>query len=278
MNPADLGTRQAYYDDFSLAVGVADWRKPNWRHELLRIYVEDLLGRTRGLRILDVGCGAGVMSNFLRRYGKVTGIDLSRPAIELARALVPGTRFEASSLASFEAAEPFDLITLFDVVEHVPPAERSGLFESLRLLLARGGWVLITTPHPTFTRALQANEPELLQVVDEAVPVDEICAHAQNVGLQLVQYQTYDIDRPGIRQYQLFLFGPTSELAVPLVPASVPSRLVSRAVASAAARQPMVRLLPRALRLLSGGRFKAAAWMLGISRASPVQSDEAAAG
>src|SRR3954454_8906196 len=71
---------RAYYQDFSLAVGEQDWREPNGRHEQLRLRLDDVLGGARGLNILDVGCGAGVMSSYLCRYGAVTGTDFSAPA------------------------------------------------------------------------------------------------------------------------------------------------------------------------------------------------------
>ena len=79
-----------FYEDFSFDAGLRDWQRPNARHERMRLELDDMLGGARGLRMLDIGCGGGVLSSFLCRYGEVTGIDLSRSATELAGLLEPG--------------------------------------------------------------------------------------------------------------------------------------------------------------------------------------------
>jgi 2-polyprenyl-3-methyl-5-hydroxy-6-metoxy-1,4-benzoquinol methylase len=269
MTPGDLERRQVYYEDFSIAVGLADWREPNWRHELLRLYVDDLIGGTRNLEILDVGCGAGVMSSFLCRYGDVTGVDFSASAIELARALVPEARFEAGAIESLQAGRRHSLITLFDVLEHVPPAERSDFFATLGDLLVPGGWVLLSTPHAAHTQKLHISSPESLQVVDEPVPLAALTDLAREIGLELVHYQTYDVDRIGQRQYQLALFGPPAETAIPLVHAGLIRRTVTRLTAASTPPTAVLRRLLRAWRLVRAGRFRAAGWMLGVLSRPP---------
>src|SRR5689334_14515127 len=130
--PAHLGpTRdeaQRYYEDFSLAVGLRDWLMPNARHEQLKLYIREMLHGRRGLKIADIGCGAGVMTAFLRRYGDVVGVDFSGPALELARRLVPGALFVDGTLETLSERERFDVITLFDVLEHIPQVEHAGFF------------------------------------------------------------------------------------------------------------------------------------------------------
>ena len=82
-----------------------------------------LAGRA-GLRILDVGCGAGVLTHHLSPYGSALGIDFSGPAIELARRLAPEASFRVASLEDL-GDECFDLITVFDVTRdrRGPPAD-----------------------------------------------------------------------------------------------------------------------------------------------------------
>lgn len=107
----------------------------------------------KGKRALDVGCGAGLLTEPLARLGaSVTGIDAARENIEAARA-----HAEAMDLAidyrSGEAAEllnadmRFDLITCMEVIEHVAdPAAFVGVLVSL---LAAGGLIVISTPNRT---------------------------------------------------------------------------------------------------------------------------------
>jgi 2-polyprenyl-6-hydroxyphenyl methylase/3-demethylubiquinone-9 3-methyltransferase len=79
-----------------------------------------------GLRILDVGCGAGLVTEPFRRLGaEVVGIDPSASNIEVAKlhAAESGLAIDyraatAESLAA--AGERFDVVAILEVVEHVP--------------------------------------------------------------------------------------------------------------------------------------------------------------
>jgi trans-aconitate 2-methyltransferase len=196
--------RAAWYQDFAREVGERDWTIPNPRHEQLKLFADEILRGRKGLEILDVGCGAGVLSAHLARYGRVLGIDLSEPAIELARRRAPAVEFRAGSPAELPATRTFDLITLWDVLEHVPAGERQGFLSDLRGRLREPGLLVLTTPHPGYTRWLLQQRPDLLQVVDEPVEPAEVVGLAAALGLELARYETYDVDR-GHPQYQLLV-------------------------------------------------------------------------
>lgn len=240
-----------YYQGFSFRVGLRDWLAPSPRHERLKAFTDEVLGGARGLRILDVGCGAGVMSDHLMRFGHVTGIDLSAPAVELARRLVPEATFLAGSLEEVDIGGEFDIAVLFDVLEHVPPAERGSFLRRLRSLLAPQGRILATTPHPRFTRWLHEHRPDLLQAIDEPVELDDVLAAARPLGLDLADYRVYGIDRPG--QYQLLVLAPPADLARVESPAARPPA----ALAAAAGRR-----LRLAVRLGRAHGLRWAAWAL----------------
>jgi SAM-dependent methyltransferase len=140
-----------YYQSFSLAVGTNDWRTPNMRHELLRLLVDERLHGRKRLALLDVGCGAGVMAGHLRRYGYVSAIDFSRPAVELGRELLPDVRFLVGTVDDLAEGEIFDVITLFDVFEHIRLEDRAPLFAQLDTRLAAAGQLFLSTPHPKLT-------------------------------------------------------------------------------------------------------------------------------
>lgn len=194
---------ETYYQRFSAEVGRADWEMPNPRQEQLKLIAHDVIGRRRNADILDVGCGAGVMSAALLRHGRVTGVDFSAPAIEIARRMVPRARFLVGTPADLPQSEQFDVITLFDVLEHVPRGEREDFLASLRGHLRDDGMLIASTPHPRCTEWVARNRPELLQIVDEAVEVADVLRVAGRVGLELSIYRTYDIERP--RQYQVLV-------------------------------------------------------------------------
>ena len=166
--------------------------------------MRELLPHGRPLRILDAGCGAGVMVARLRSRGSVTGIDFSGPAIELARGLVPDATFHVGDVTALDVHERFDAVCAFDVLEHIPSADRPGVLRALRERLEDQGLLILSTPHPGHIRHMRATRPELLQIVDEEVELGELIVQLEELGLELAHYRTYDIEFPG--QYQLAVF------------------------------------------------------------------------
>lgn len=100
-------------------------------------------------RILDVGTGTGAMLEVLSRYGVVTGIESSADASswygELVRDGVSLAHSTATSLPF--VARSFELITAFDVLEHIEDDAASA--KEIHRALRDGGTLLCTVPaHP----------------------------------------------------------------------------------------------------------------------------------
>jgi trans-aconitate 2-methyltransferase len=205
--PAEREAIEGFYDEFSVRVGLRDWRVANSRHEQLKLFAGDALrARRSGARILDIGCGTGVMSAYMTRFGTVTGIDYSEPAVRLAASMVPDASFHVGSVvdAGFPSGG-FDVISLFDVLEHVPKPDRTEFAEELGRLLASDGTLIASTPHPKLTEWMRQQRPDLMQVIDEAVELRDVIDLFSALDLTLTRYDTYDIDRGG-PQYQFMVF------------------------------------------------------------------------
>lgn len=103
-----------------------------------------------GLRILDVGCGAGLVAESLARAGaEVTGLDAAAEALAVARrhaeagGLHIHYRDGTPEALLAEAPAPFDVVTALEVVEHV--TDRAGFCASLARLARPGGLVVLST-------------------------------------------------------------------------------------------------------------------------------------
>jgi 2-polyprenyl-6-hydroxyphenyl methylase / 3-demethylubiquinone-9 3-methyltransferase len=107
-----------------------------------------------GLRVLDVGCGAGLASEALARAGaEVTGLDAAGEALAAARAhaaaggLAITYRDGTPEALLAEGADPFDAVLALEVIEHV--AGRAAFCRHLAALVRPGGQVFLSTLNRT---------------------------------------------------------------------------------------------------------------------------------
>lgn len=110
--------------------------------KLIKNYIEDLKDKS----ILDVGCGSGFYTNeFYKLGGIVTGIDYSQFAIKFAKDRFHDIAFQVQSGYKLETFkdESFDIVTLFDVIEHM--SDQSRTLDEVYRVLKPGGFFVIST-------------------------------------------------------------------------------------------------------------------------------------
>ncbi|MCH9644226.1 MAG: bifunctional 2-polyprenyl-6-hydroxyphenol methylase/3-demethylubiquinol 3-O-methyltransferase UbiG [Gammaproteobacteria bacterium] len=100
--------------------------------------------------VLDLGCGAGILSEALaKQNAKVTAIDLSGAALSAAKQHAEKTAltidYQQISAEALSQSKPnhFDLITCMEMLEHVP--DPSAIIKSCAKLLKPGGYLFMST-------------------------------------------------------------------------------------------------------------------------------------
>jgi 2-polyprenyl-6-hydroxyphenyl methylase/3-demethylubiquinone-9 3-methyltransferase len=122
--------------------------------------------RINAARVLDIGCGGGLLCEALQELGaRVTGIDLAPAMLDSARlhAAERGVAIDYRLLSaeSLAAAEPgsFDVVTCMEMVEHVP--DPASIVRSIATLVRPGGAAFLSTLNRTpksFVQAIVAAE------------------------------------------------------------------------------------------------------------------------
>jgi SAM-dependent methyltransferase len=103
-------------------------------------------------RILDIGCGQGLLVNALGSLGfkNVQGIDVSEQQVEVAQKFGLACHVvDMDYVSKLGNAEPgtFDLIFMMDVLEHLAKAEQLETLASISKLLTRGGRLILSVPN-----------------------------------------------------------------------------------------------------------------------------------
>lgn len=126
--------------------------KPLHQINPLRLNWIDQQAGLAGRRVLDVGCGGGILADAMARRGaaEVLGIDLATRSLRVAQlhALETGTpniayREVAVEALAGEQPAAFDVVTCMEMLEHVPDPQ--SVVRACAELARPGGWVFFST-------------------------------------------------------------------------------------------------------------------------------------
>ena len=164
-------------------------------------YIEARAGLA-GRRVLDVGCGGGLLAEGMARRGaRVTGIDLAPESLQIARlhALEAGIEVDYRQVAAEALAgtDPggFDLVTCLEMLEHVP--DPSAIVTALARLARPGGDVICSTINrnaKAFALAIVGAEyllrllPKGTHQYARLIRPSEISRWARTAGLELTDF------------------------------------------------------------------------------------------
>ncbi len=98
----------------------------------------------KGLKVLEIGCGAGGMLGPLQRYGEVHGMDIDVEYLRYCKERgFPNVLAGSGHDLPFRS-ESYDLVALFDCLEHIPDEGRA--LQEIRRILKPGGKVFFSLP------------------------------------------------------------------------------------------------------------------------------------
>lgn len=158
-----------------------------------------------GRKVLDVGCGAGLLCEPLARLGgDVTGIDAAPENIEAARDHAErqglAIDYRAMGIESLTQPAAFDLVTSLEVIEHV--ADPAPFVRGLAEALAPGGLMIVSTPNRTpLSRMAMITVGEGLGMIPRGthdwrrfITPDEMEQHLADAGLEVIDQRGIAFD------------------------------------------------------------------------------------
>lgn len=193
-------------------------------HEInpLRLDWIDQQAQIRGKRVVDVGCGGGILAESMARRGAdVLGIDLSDRPLKVAQlhameAGVANIDYRSVAVEALAAEQPasFDVVTCMEMLEHVP--DPASVVQACMNLAKPGAWVFFSTINRNPKAYLFAiiGAEYLLKMLPKGthdyarfIQPAELARWAREAGLDTVQFKGMEYN-PLTRRY--WLSGDTS--------------------------------------------------------------------
>jgi trans-aconitate 2-methyltransferase len=147
--------------------------------------------------VLEVGCGIGTVSSLILKYitqGQFVGVDISNESISLAKKInanYSNAEFIVNDMAAFKHTVKFDFVVLPDVLEHIPVDQHFNLFRVISTLTTNDAVILINIPEPNCLNWVRKHYPEKLQIIDQALSMQDLLNNAYPHGFKLFSMNSY---------------------------------------------------------------------------------------
>lgn len=185
-----------FYDEFlssQIESGIND--------RIYRLYQKvEKIGLNKNDAILEIGCGIGALTFLLAgkiKTGLIEAFDPSPKSVAFAKEKVRqrNVQFFTGDAAGYlpKASASFDKILLFDVLEHIPEEVHTQVFANIESLLMDEGLLLINLPNPGYILYDRANQPDVLQELDQPIFLQDLLPKIVKANLELVHFETHSV-------------------------------------------------------------------------------------
>jgi 2-polyprenyl-6-hydroxyphenyl methylase/3-demethylubiquinone-9 3-methyltransferase len=183
----------------------------------LRLDWINSLANLNGKRVLDVGCGGGILTDAMARKGAtVLGADLAGKSLKVAQlhaleAQTPNVSYREISAEDLALEQPasFDIVTCMEMLEHVPDPQ--SVVTACATLVKPGGWVFFSTLNRNaraYLHAIVGAEyvlgllPRGTHEYAKFITPSELATFGRQVGLEIQEARGLELN-PMTKRYKL---------------------------------------------------------------------------
>jgi trans-aconitate 2-methyltransferase len=156
-------------------------------------------GLNKHSNVLELGSGIGAMTYLLSKVvkkGKIEAVEISSKSVEYAKAKNKrsNVQFFNSDIVDYKPKlSAINFISLFDIIEHIPKERHFDLFKNISSYMNDDTILLINIPNPAYIEYDKKHNPEVLQVIDQAIYVDFLLQNLQENDLDIFYFEKYSI-------------------------------------------------------------------------------------
>ena len=147
MNYTSEEKRKIVKDDYN---AIADtYAKCYSEIEYCKAYIDEFIASLAGKKVLDIGCGAGQITDYLTQRGiGAIGIDFSEKLLKIAKQNFPNSKFILADICDYEQKEQVDGIITKDVLFHLSDENLIQVLHKFRRMLKPNGNLCIIMDMP----------------------------------------------------------------------------------------------------------------------------------
>jgi len=194
----DLLTSQYESDYYSKDIGryikVSRGQRQELTQRLNRLASHNL--ENDNIKLLDIGCGTGTFLSIAQEKGwRVSGTELSPQGREISRQRI-GKENVHSNLELFDADATFDIITMWDVIEHIPTPLNE--LQKIKNLLKPNGLFALTTPNTKAWNKKFFHKKWRYFIAPEHIVyfnLQNLSTTLEQLGFEIIFTQTYYSDK-----------------------------------------------------------------------------------